>query len=554
MYKLTLYLFRKLLYNNKKGVKVNPMIFNPLEEYEQKFKNLHLDNAKKRLDDLVKVSGVDIAENKKTVKEYTELKEKLSKIKKKFNLWRFLRVIMIITLVLIPLVIMKVTPKIRAFRTKIEQVLEKTNELLALAKKQMAPINSLFTDRDGLNLIEETIPSLKFFPSFSFEQESDMIVNYDFYNENVLDQSTIESLSGKYNENPFLFEKKLTHKMGIEVYHGYKTITWTETYRGSDGKMHVRTRTQTLHASVTKPKPFYSTQVVLNYCAQGGPELSFSRDATHLEQKSDREIERYVKKGEKNLKRLTDKAISQNKNFMSMSNSDFEVLFDALDRTNEVQFRTLFTPLAQTNMVDLIRSQTGYGDDFNFIKRKRTNRISTHHSQGRPLTLSANSYFSHSFDEIEKNFLYKNAEFFRAVYFDFAPLWAIPIYQERPAHSLRPIPEYSQKYSCKEYESLSNIATSRLTHPSTKTNAILKASFVDSKNGADEITVTAYSYDIKKRVDFIPVFGGDGRMHSVPVPWDDYIPLEARNNCFVSISDGTKENIIAKRNNLCLYN
>ena len=530
------------------------MIFNPLEEYEQKFKNLHLDNAKKRLDDLVKVSGVDIAENKKTVKEYTELKEKLSKIKKKFNLWRFLRVIMIITLVLIPLVIMKVTPKIRAFRTKIEQVLEKTNELLALAKKQMAPLNSLFTDRDGLNLIEETIPSLKFFPSFSFEQESDMIVNYDFYNENVLDQSTIESLSGRYNENPFLFEKKLTHKMGIEVYHGYKTITWTETYRGSDGKMHVRTRTQTLHASVTKPKPFYSTQVVLNYCAQGGSELSFSRDATHLEQKSDREIERYVKKGEKNLKRLTDKAISQNKNFMSMSNSDFEVLFDALDRTNEVQFRTLFTPLAQTNMVDLIRSQTGYGDDFNFIKRKRTNRILTHHSQGRPLTLSANSYFSHSFDEIEKNFLYKNAEFFRAVYFDFAPLWAIPIYQERPAHSLRPIPEYSQKYSCKEYESLSNIAMSRLTHPGTKTNAILKASFVGSKNGADEITVTAYSYDIKKRVDFIPVFGGDGRMHSVPVPWDDYIPLEARNNCFVSISDGTKENVIAKRNNLCLYN
>ena len=79
--------------------------------------------------------------------------------------------------------------------------------------------------------------------------------------------------------------------------------------------------------------------------------------------------------------------IKENRDFTSMSNTDFEVLFDALDRTDEVQFRTLFTPLAQTNMVSLIRSQTGYGDDFVFVKANRMNFVATDHSQGRDIVI-----------------------------------------------------------------------------------------------------------------------------------------------------------------------
>ena len=535
---------------------MNSMIYNPLEEFDDKFKKLHLDNTKNYLEELVRQSEVNIEANRQTVKEHNELKENLSKIKKKFNLWRFLRVLMIISLVLIPLVIIKITPKIKALRSEIEEVDKKIEELFALAQRQMAPLNSLFTDRDALKIIESTIPMISFAPCFSVNQEMNMVINYDFNDHNNGEQSTVDVLAGHYNENPFLFENKLIHKMGVEVYHGYKTIRWTETYRGSDGKIHTRTRSETLHATVTKPKPFYSTQVMLNYCAQGGPELSFTRDATHLERKSEKEIDRYVKKGEKKLKKMTDKAIKQNKDFMSMSNSDFEVLFDALDRTNEVQFRTLFTPLAQTNMVDLIRSQSGYGDDFNFIKQNRTNRIVSQHSQGRVITLLPSAYFSYSFDIIKENFISKNIDYFKAIYFDFAPLWAIPIYQERPVHSLKPIPEYSQKYSYKEYEALSNkVSAEYVVHPKTKTHAILKSSFVNSKNDIDKICICAYSYDIIPRVDFIPVHGGDGRWHNVPVPWDDYIPLEATNNFFVATSDlAQNKNIIAQRNNICIFN
>ena len=85
-----------------------------------------------------------------------------------------------------------------------------------------------------------------------------------------------------------------------------------------------------------------------------------------------------------------------------MSNTRFEVLFGALDRTNEVQFRELFTPLAQTNMVDLILSKTGYGDDFNFRKRRRMNEIVSEHSQGRVMNLVPKDYTSYSFDFIKE--------------------------------------------------------------------------------------------------------------------------------------------------------
>ena len=507
-------------------------------------------------EELVQQSKVDVEQNRETVRLYNEYTNNLTKLKKKLNWLRFLRVLMIITLVLIPLVILKTTPRIRELRTEIEEADAKAKELLEKAHSQMLALNQLFTERDALNIIESTVPLIQFSPCFSVQQEVDMKINYDFSEHNEEEQSTIDVLAGNYNENPFLFENKVIHRMGTETYHGYKTIHWTETYRDSQGHRRTRTRSQTLHATVTKPKPFYNTQVVLNYCSQGGPELTFSRDASHLERKSEKEIEKIVKRGEKRLKRKTDKAISQNSDFMSMSNSDFEVLFDALDRTNEVQFRTLFTPLAQTNMVSLILSKIGYGDDFHFIKRKRTNRIITNHSQGRAMKLLPEHYISYSFDIIKENFIGKNTEYFKAVYFDFAPILAIPAYQERPVHSLKPIPECSQLYSLKECEALANAVDHKhVVHPKTKTQAILKSTFVSTKDNVDETCITARSYDIKQRVDVVSVYGGDGRYHNVSVPWDEYISLEKKNNFYVAATDvAYKQNVMARRNGLCIFN
>lgn len=532
------------------------VIYNPLEAYENQLREAHLSYTNAFFDKLVKESRINIEENRETVRQYNAYKENLVKLKRKLNLYRVLRVLMCITVILIPVVILKTTPKIKKLRAEIENADKKAEELLALAHNQMLPLNKLFTERDALNLIEETIPLMQFDDCFTAKQEVDMKTNFDFCDQNDEEQSTTHVLAGRYNENPFLFENKIIHTMGTETYHGYETIHWTETYRDSDGKLRSRTRTETLHATVVKPKPFYHTQVVLNYGSQGGPELCFSRDASHLERKSEKAIERHIKKGEKKLKRLTDQAIRENDDFTSMSNSDFEVLFDALDRTDEVQFRTLFTPLAQTNMVDLILSKTGYGDDFNFFKTNRMNRIISNHSQGRVINLLPSSYVSYSFDAVKENFISKNTEFFKAVYFDFAPLLAIPIYQERPVHSLKPIPEIPRLYAQKECEALANgIDAQYIVHPDTKTQAILKSSYVGSKEQVDETCITAYSYDIHQRVDVVSVMGGDGRFHNVPVPWDEYVPLKASKHFYVAAVDQVKsENIMANQNGLCIFN
>lgn len=528
------------------------MIYNPLEEYQKQLKDLHLKHTNTFFEELVQKSSVNMEENKKTVREYKECLQGSAKLKKKLNWLRFFRVVLCILILTIPLVIWKLTPKIKELREEIANIDAKAAELLELAKKQMAPLNSLFTDRDCIQLIEKTIPDFDFDLHFDVKQEEDMKTNYDFVSDDP-EESTLDTLAGRYNGNPFLIENKKIHTMGTETYHGYKTITYTEYYTDSKGKRRSRTATQTLHATVTKPKPFYSTQVVLNYGAQGAPDLNFSRDASHLDRKTARQIERYVKRGERRLKRKTDKAIQQNQDFVSMSNTDFEVLFDALDRDNEVQFRTLFTPLAQTNMVGLILADDTYGDDFHFIKRKRMNKIVATHSQNRALLLKSAEYKSYDFEAIKENFINKNAEYFKAVYFDFAPVLAIPMYQEEPVHSLDPLPDYSQLYARKECEVLSNAMDEKyVVHPNTKTDAILKPCFVKTVNGVDEVLVTAYSYDIEQRVDVVSVYGRDGRYHNVNVPWDEYLPLENSKRFFVT-KIGQGAGALARRNGLCIY-
>lgn len=69
------------------------------------------------------------------------------------------------------------------------------------------------------------------------------------------------------------------------------------------------------------------------------------------------------------------------------------------------------------------------------------------------------------------------------------------------------------------------LGASSFAHEDSKTNVILKTNYVKSTELADVIEVSAFSYATFDRVDFVPVRGGDGRWHSVPVYWVEYIPI-----------------------------
>ena len=47
-------------------------------------------------------------------------------------------------------------------------------------------------------------------------------------------------------------------------------------------------------------------------------------------------------KNEDDLIRKTQKAIKKGQNFQAMSNAEFELLFGAMDRDNEIEYRLLF--------------------------------------------------------------------------------------------------------------------------------------------------------------------------------------------------------------------
>lgn len=531
---------------------MSSLLLEPLKYYEQEGREKQKQNVESFFCELKERSGVDVEQNKKTVASYRQKEKEIKALQKKLSLKKLLRVFLFIVCAIgvfmtiggisspnIPLILIgilavalplvfifsKLNKNIKNFSEFIDGEKKKANELLSQAWEEMAPLNSLFTDRDTIDIIEKTLPELNFDDHFSAEREREIreLCGYSAeYNEN---RSVVDVLSGKYKGNPFFFERHLIHRLGDETYYGSLTITWTEHYRDSKGNSRTRVRTQTLHASVVKPKPFYHQDTVLKYFPQGAPSLSFTREGLYHDDKSERQIERIVKKGERKLKKKAQEALSKGGGFTEMTNTEFDVLFDALNRDNEVEFRMMFTPLAQNNMVDLMRSEVGYGDDFDFYKQKRTNVIHSDHAQTWNMDSAAKSYYSFDFEEIEAKFKTINEEYFKSVFFDFAPLLAVPMYQEKPVKSLEPLKEYDVNYTIHEYETLANRMEQGLfVAPGSATRAILKARGVKRIGETDTVEMTGYSYEAFPRTDFVPVYGGDGKVHMVPVPWTEYIP------------------------------
>ncbi|MBQ8718340.1 MAG: hypothetical protein IJY66_03660, partial [Clostridia bacterium] len=399
-------------------------------------------------------------------------------------------------------------------------------ERRAEAEAQMAPLNALFDSTDTLNIIQKTIPDFCFTDHFTKAHEELFRRHHDFLDDSNDNTSMTDTLSGTFAGNPFLFCRRLVHTMGTKIYHGTKIIHWTERYRDSNGKTRTRVRTQTLHASVTKPYPLFSTQTYLCYGSQAAPDLNFSRLPQHSERLDEDDIEKKVKKGARKLRKKAEKATQKGGNFQEMANSEFDVLFGATDRDHEVQFRLMYTPLAQQNTVDLLTSRTGFGDDFHFTKRRRFNLIHSEHAAHWEMNTSASHYYSFDFDAAKANFLTFNERYFKSLFFDFAPLFSVPAYLETPCASLEPIEEYDCNYTCFEHEVMANaIGKSSFVHPSSRTNAILKTRTAGKQGETDRVEVTAYSFTSAMRTDFVPVLGGDGRMHAVPVIWEEFLPV-----------------------------
>ena len=414
----------------------------------------------------------------------------------------------------------------------------KIDSAKSAAWKQMEPLNRLYTWDVTTRLIEATVPRLQFDPFFTEKRLRDLKRVYDWSDGFNEGKSVIFAQTGVINGNPFVLGEYRDQDWEMKTYYGELEISWWETEKDSEGRPRKVLRSEVLTASVDKPIPVYSNHKVLIYGNDAAPNLSFSRSPSGLD---DRDIFDGIREKWR-LHKL--KKYSQNlddeSDFTLMANHKFETWFHAQDRDNEVEFRLLFTALAQTQLMQLMQDQKiGYGDDFYFDKRCKINYLRPNHLIDAPIDTAPERFRDWDYDRAFKNFMAFNNKYFKDVYFALAPLLAIPLYQQTRTHEeiwKDVIDGYGANFW--EHESIANYyGDSKFEHPDCITDNILKTRLIRRQNGVSDIAVTAYGYRGESRVDYVEVRGGDGDYHEVPVEWTEYLPVERTSQMTLSESD-----------------
>ncbi len=537
---------------------MNESILEPVNAYFNEFRDKHKELCEQYFDELVRASGVSSEENALLMaernKEVAKLNNANRTLQKQKGLRAFLIVLAVLLFVagivtcivlwgdplrwvglvvlgvcvavavaLIVVVCVVLNKRVRLADELVNKHKANVAEVEQRAWKQMQPLNAKYDWNIPDGLIYKTVPQICFDKYFDEDK-----LNY-FHQRCALaaydeDSSALWVKSGNSNGRPFLFARFLRQSIEAHTYTGFRTVSWTETVHDSNGS-HTVTHSETLTATVVKPMPVYSPVTYLFYGCDAATELHFSRKPTVPPNADDKKIESIVKKGEKALEKKAREAVSNGGTYNKLANSEFEVLFGADDRDNELQFRLMFTPLAQQNTVKLLRSLP-YGDDFYFTKSGPVNVISSAHSSRLAVDANPMTFVGYDLAKARENFVKFNCEYFSSVYFDFAPLFSVPLYtQDAPAEKFG-VCEKPSNIGDWEAEAVANNFDSKLfAHPETATDIILKASTTVGENST-VAHVTAHSFQAIPQVDYVPVWCSNGRTYDVPVPWTLFVPLE----------------------------
>ena len=558
-------------------------ILEPMKEYKQyqeRFDSL-IDSA---FDELVKMSQINVEQNRETVERYNHADKELRAERKKLSTQRglksfliFLSVVgglaivvgglmlytaisngssllaSILTLVSGPIVMLcsilpiclVINKKIKALRASVQLLKQNADSILNEAWEQMEALNKLF-DGDITNKMVnslDTVIQLDRYYSVLHEVYLNRYFKLPYFSDN--DSSTVNMIVGTIADNPFVISREFDVEMGTKTYEGFLVVSWTETRRDSNGKTYTTTRTQTLVATVTKPCPYYGNETFLVYGNESAPNLNFTRKP-QAKGKDDKQIERMVKRGEKKLSKIAEKDFKHGDgSFVAMSDTEFDILFGAFDRDNENQFRLLFTPLAQRNMIDLIKDSP-YDDDFYFVKKGKLNTILSHHGDTWNM-LAGRNFESYSVDIARDLFTNYNKEFFKNMYFMLAPLLCIPLYQQYKPNDMAIDLSAETNIAAREAEMMANILPREYVAPKgSSTACIHKVKYMPSMGLVDNIVIYSYAYATIARVDLVPRVAGNGRMYSVPVHWDEYIPVSCTTEALIFDANGLSQSKYAE--------
>ena len=549
-------------------------IYDPLKEYVNVYRDKFKEVAEKTFAELAAEAQVDVGKNRETCRRIYSEENSLSKVMTSIRwqkVWRVLLWLCVVVgfivgftmydvldyvdLLIVGFVIFgalgllftDINPKIKEMKSERDKLTAKVDKLKKEAWQQMAPLNNLY-DWDVLTrMMTKTVPRLEFDPYFTNQRLADLKATYGWSDSFNAGRSVVYSHSGLINGNPFVICRTRKMEMGTKTYYGEKTIHWTTEETDSDGKTRTVHHSETLVASVTAPYPEYFEKTRLIYGNTAAPDLIFYRKQSGL---ADNEGSLKFKMKRHSLRKKS-RDLS-NADFAMMTNEEFEVAFDTSNRNNNQQYALLFTPLAQESMMNLLKDdKVGFGDDFDFGKQRMINVIFSNHMQSLNLDMNPQQYKGFDYDKAEVDFYAINSRYFRAIYFCFAPLLCVPMYQQiRPQEDIygRNMQQHSSFW---EHEALANFwGQGRFKHPSCVTNCILKTEQLQTIGDNSTIKVNAYGYRTEQHLEYVSKWGGDGNLHHVPVYWDEYLPVTGSGMIYLKEDNNFKDDSLTQRQRL----
>ena len=496
-------------------------IYDPLDEYASKFRPRFEQVAKETFAQLAREANVDVAANRETCRLLDMTEDELGSVKSSINWTTFLCVVLwcglavggwvlysqwqvidswyvvgigLAMVVALILLLAKVHPRLSQLKDERDNLQDKAEQYKAEAWRQMEPLNRLYI-----------------------------------------------------NGNPFVLCRTRKMEMGSKTYQGSKIIHWTTRERGSDGKMQTVHHSETLIATVTAPYPEYYEKTRLIYGNTAAPDLKFYRQQSGMANREGSLSYKWKRRKLRNKARDLD-----NSDFAMLTNEEFEVAFDTSNRNNNQQYAMLFTPLAQSSMLKLLRDQeVGYGDDFDFGKNCMINTIISDHIQSMDLDMDPRRYHNYNYDQAERDFYTLNAGYFRAIYFCLAPLLCVPMYQQIRSQQDIYGRDMQRRSAFWEHEALANFwGQDRFKHPRCVTDCILKTQSKSEADGNTRVTVFAHGYRVEKRVTYVSKWGGDGRTHQVPVYWDEYLPVTGQGSMHMQEDNSSEDPATTQRQRL----
>lgn len=529
-------------------------LLEPIKYYNEYLRSEIENKLEDEFENLVQTSGVDKEKNSKEVEEYFYNKKKAttaSKSKKTQKRWliflsiafflflvwsqnesssfyqntSFCVFITILYIILVVILFIKMSNN----KDRNEEHSASANEALDRAKEGMECFFNLFNEERYIEITESILPSLRLYKIIpkSFEKYLNQISNnpfddFDYYFSTQTDEDSTNLLNlyGTIEGKPFIFLKEKTFEMGEKTYTGSNTLPYTESYRDSDGHWHTETYYETISASITMPCPMYNSSFVTLFFTDTAPNLHFDRHPFKYNNSIDGYVYSTVKKLNKKEKK---------EGITYLADKEFEALFNALERNNDIEFRMLFTPYVIKNMKELIRSQEGPGNNFDYLKRGRMSAVlykdvTVYDDHIVP---SCSDVLNYSLEDTRKAFVEKGLSFFDSLYFTLAPILTIKLNtdgetvreEKDDINSLSFIKDnYKHPFNA---ESLVSDNVDYVRPLGTSTDVVSKAKFIESVDDVNifEIASSSFSVESKWETQYVVGFHVSGY---VSINYDEY--------------------------------